>query len=459
MTAAGAARTSKPVLRAVRSLLKFLLWGLLAIVVLAVVANSVLALWAGRKEKAVRARWAAGPGSLEAYQAAIPETQTNGTAKDLEAVASELGIGSWGEQARPAKKPWTEISESLTKYVWTELADSGPATAPAPPTVAAFLESHQGAIAHVRHILIQDPPPIWEERRTRLLSMPTPNGATVLGLTKLLVADALTSLGRRDTNTALSDGEVTWRLCDAFGRRPDFLSLITTFVCQRYWVGIVRKFEEPLPAWPVRLQSMSPRRALVRAFQGEACRMLEMSHLDYADLGIGDKATFADRLSFEVGRPYARLSFAYTADTLLDEIQAAQAAGPCSADLEPRLQQVIENIPRWNVIAQIALPNELEYWGRADKLQLDVELTRVILLAQRARTENRGIWPESLSGIEPSACSTGHWNYVRNNSGIAIAYSAAPAFPWLDAHPKGLRLPLKYEVPIVVPALHRDSNP
>jgi hypothetical protein len=423
-----------------KRVMKRLFKAFVIVAVLSAVVYGGLSVMATRREKAVRAKWAQAGRPLETFVATIPETKPNATAEALEDAANRLGL----ERAKK-KEPWTAIALPLTDYLNSELEKDGPPVSAPPEVLAAFLRDQAPLITKARTALLEGPPPVWVERNKRLYESPLPNLLQIISLEKILAADALAALSRGDREAAMADLEAGWRLGDALGARPELISSLVTIGSLRYPVAVLRRVDGAGPAWRARLVAYSPRDCVARSYEFETAAMLELG-----DMGSsGGPPTLLRRVGDLLGRPYLRLSFAGAADTVLEMVRIAEAAGPCPEGLGPKMVEAIGAIPKWNVLAKIAVPNINPSWGRAYRFQLDLELTEKILILKEARDKNGGAWPEAVPDIESSACPNGAWSYTRSPDRVTLVYNRTPKFP--DVKSTALVLPLRYEEVVTAP--------
>ena len=314
---------------------------------------------------------------------------------------------------------------------------------PPPEAVARFLQDQAPAIAGVRKLLIENPPAVWKQINKGFANAPIPNLLQTINLEKILATDALASVSRGERDLALEDMEAGWRLCEALNKRPELISALVTIAMVRMPVGVLR-FVEDVPAkWQDRLKGYVPRSGLSRAYQFEACFLFEMARTGTADWTFGSKPNWIQRFITRLSRPYIRLCLADAARLELEMVKAAEASGPCPEGLEAEMSDILAHAPGWNFIARIALPNLSSSWGRAYRMQLDLEMTGKILLAEDARRNNGGAWPASVLGLEESICPKGKWIYAKTADGASLQYDRTPHFP--DAQ-KGTVLPLHFDL-------------
>jgi len=73
------------------------------------------------------------------------------------------------------------------------------------------------------------------------------------------------------------------------------------------------------------------------------------------------------------------------------------------------------------------MPENVHDWIRVARLELDLELTQKIMVANGSR-ESDGGWPETIPGIEASRCPGAQWRYRVNAEGeVAISFQADPS--------------------------------
>ena len=418
---------------------KILFKGLCIAAVLIAASYAVLSWMAVRKEKAVMALWSQAGRPLDTFLASLPVTEPNDTAKALDGLAEKLGLGKADKTG-----PWKSVAEPLGNYLKEALEKTAGPGMPPPEAVAKFLRDQAPVIAGVRRLLLENPPPVWKQTNKGFADASLPNLLQTLNLEKVLATDALAAVSRGERDLALEDLDAGWRLCDALNKRPELISALVTIAMVRMPVGVLR-FVDDVPAkWQDRLKAYVPRSGLGRAYQFEACFLFEMARTGTADWAFGSKPTWIQRFVAMLSRPYVRLCLADGARIELEMVKAAEASGPCPEGLEAEMSDILAHAPGWNFIARIALPNLSSSWGRAYRMQLDLEMTGKILLAEAARRKDGPAWPEAVPGIESSICPKGKWIYARTPAGASIQCDRPPRFP--DAQ-KGIVLPLHFEFP------------
>ena len=406
---------------------------------------AVFSVVAARQEASVKARWAKAGMDLDAFHAGLAPTEPNATAKTVGEIADRFGL-----RREERREPWTGISTDLALYLKGELGKPGGPVAPPPEKVAQFLSEQAPLLESLRHTLSQGPPPVWEQKNENLWQAPIPNLLQQISLQKILAADALAALGRGDRASALADLEASWTLSQALGRRPELISCLITIASVRYPAGVLRRMDPPPAGWADRLASFDARKLLNRAFQFETCAMLEVGEGGGAVL-YGAHPTLARRLTARMGRPYLKLSTARAAGIQLDMIQTGDAWDPCRPGLEAKLQEILSETPKWDVIGRLALPSLYSIWGRAFRIQMDLELTRNVLVARDAKEKNGGRWPADVSGLTSSLCAGGAWNYAGEGDKVSIRYSLTPDLPLPKAGSTAPVLPTFFEEEAAAP--------
>ena len=93
------------------------------------------------------------------------------------------------------------------------------------------------------------------------------------------------------------------------------------------------------------------------------------------------------------------------------------------------------DLPRWNVIGGIVVPNLVGAVHRLGRLEFEVELTARLLELEAAHDDS-GAWPETLPGDDQSvACPADRWIYdVAPDGSAELALDRAPAWPAQGGH-------------------------
>lgn len=128
-------------------------------------------------------------------------------------------------------------------------------------------------------------------------------------------------------------------------------------------------------------------------------------------------------------KPYLRLCAADMGDLFLTENQRLDALGPCAsdADLISISRGITANLPKWNLLTQVAYPNlGGSSRARPKQLKFQMELTDKVLQLRGMKAQ-QGQWPKEVLGIEKSFCPKGTWKYEATaDGGMSLTFSGPP---------------------------------
>ena len=387
---------------------------------LAVILTSLSAWRVANGEKS----WAATLGTREAILSRYPPAEADPPARELERLTTSIGIDvapRLGEgRARPSReeaRAHATVKPALGDYLTAQLgrAERGPEAPPA--KVQAFLEARAGAIEAVRAHLEGGRVPRWEVHLERGVEAPIPNLLGHIDLQKLLVTDALVRLRDGDRGTALRDLEAGWTLMLSLADSPHLICQLIALSDARMVAGVLRQIEDAPPVWQLRLREQDFRGSFITALKYEGWIWTQWPD---APLWGGGLRGLGQGLLHRVGRPYFDLCMADVSDQFrerLENLEDVQAL--CDYDLAAYEANLDLDVPRWNVIGKITVPNIAGSVDRLARLELDVELTILVMDLEAAR-DAQGEWPAILpDGGASVACPRDRWTYAPAADGSA----------------------------------------
>jgi hypothetical protein len=345
---------------------------ILIVVAVPVVAWCVLAILAVSMERSAVARpWPNGLGGLDSVAARYPErAAATPAALALTKLTVPLGVDITPRADRkpgmppPSRKDFDAIKAPLHDYITRQVERPSTAIDDAPPAVAAYFDVHRAQLDAVRAHILSGAPIAWTVQLQHGLDMPIPNLLGHMELARLFVADALMKARRGDA-TAWEDLHAVWQLDAGLRSRPDLISQLIALASTRMTNATAAKLPLPAPAWLAEVQAFDYRRGIVRGF---------------------------------IAGPYIRVSAADAAEHVRIAFVDMAKSNACDVDEDALMQAVKRSIPKWNLLANIGIPNISSLWQRVVRVTPEIELTEKVLQLRR------GEMPPSSS-----RCSDGQW--------------------------------------------------
>jgi hypothetical protein len=99
-----------------------------------------------------------------------------------------------------------------------------------------------------------------------------------------------------------------------------------------------------------------------------------------------------------IARPYVRVSAADAAEHMRAAFVGMAGSNACDVDEEALMQAVKRSIPKWNLLANIGIPNISTLWQRTMRVTPELELTEKVLQLRRGETPSAA-----------ARCSDGQW--------------------------------------------------
>lgn len=256
-------------------------WIATAFLVLLVGAVVCWWIWSSWQLSKARRAW------LEAYPQLAGEmsrrlaSPANETALKLEREAALLGL-NWAPKTSPrfselaksiseeAEKQFSAVRPALSKWVEKQLGASPGNEGGAPQEVAVFLQCHQDHITTLRHLLLNDPAPHWEEDPSAGWAAPVPNLLTSLAVVRILAADALWNIQQNSQTVAQQDLLAIRRLAQTLVDRSELISVLVGMHMTRLVVTGIRQLTNPDTSWLDWLEGLDVAPKLERSFVSEA---------------------------------------------------------------------------------------------------------------------------------------------------------------------------------------------
>ncbi len=410
------------------------------------VAYFVLGSIASARVAEARKRWAEAGLPITDFARKYPVQEDSAEALALDSDALKLGFSlrETGDNIvqKENAKAWNLVSVPVNDYLKI-LESPEPPLAPPPEAVARFISENSATISDIRERLNHEAPK-WKMDLGNGYSSQVPNVVGQFALAKLISADCLSARFAGDNKRANEDADAVWRLSGGLAQRPELISQLIVIAMRKILLAELRTLQDAPAVWIDRLNSWNPRESLITSYQHDASLLDGGFKETQLEMIRGKHLSWKDRAMAPFSLVYVRFCIAGAENIFLDSLQRLRKCDICDSD--DKIQEagrLDENeIPRWNVIARIGLPDLTDVWLRAKYIRIQTELTTKILEIKAARAAG-GAWPAQAPGIEKSFCANEHWVYsVDRNGWMSLAYSGAE--PGKNVV-KGFRPPQEYK--------------
>ena len=413
-----------------KKLFKILLWsvaGLGGLLVLGLVGGN---LWAAEQEKPIEKE-------LEAFIEQFPRTETNESALKLQQLSAPLGINLFetptesDEQSNSTptqsdREALEAIQTELTEYLDKQIAKPNDEIDAPPETLQRYLSSKTDAIAAIRNHVLNQEIPNWETDITPIvtgdITFAVPSFLGLVNLQKILALDILEKQRLGDTKGAAQMLEVSWKLNQSLGSRPELISQLVALIIGKYQLGVMRKLDVFPSQWQQYLVEHDYWASMSRSLQGEwffQYNFLNNLHRYITDPEAGLEISLEERfLITPLGKIYRRFSAIDTYQTLkqinlgLTGTESEGGNKSTHKEAEPPnicLTEPIEpeiSAAWWNSFGHIAIPSFYSQLPKATQYMLDLELTyKILQIKELAKKE--GKFPQSIPNLESSVCPGG----------------------------------------------------
>jgi len=409
----------------------------LVIAAVAVVAALTVGTLSAMRVKETRRGWDRTLGSWDEMMQRYPATEANVAALELERLAALLGVNiaprQYDDRVRPTgeqKQALAELKEAVFGiYLQPQLEQAirGAIDTP-PPVLTAYMADHDQQLANLRRHLIEGPVPEWESDLSRLWDAPLPNLLGHIALQKVLTSVALAHLNEGDVEGALESVEAAYRLSRSLHDSPVLISQLILIAGTRLQLGVLRHVPEVPQSLIERIEGHDYRRSFLTAMKYEGWVLLYSDPSAFSDT---HDPWWIQTVVSPALRPYARLCLADVSDAWRERVVNLERVDAlCDFDLASQGARMEIPIPRWNSIGDAFVLNMPGAVDRVARLELDLELTRLLFEADARRTADGGSWPTDLPAHRVSeACPNDRWVYTANDEGMRIDFSREIEWP------------------------------
>jgi hypothetical protein len=352
-----------------------------------------------------------------------------------------------------------------------------PAMEAPPDKLIAYLKAHADDFSELRVILNQGTVPQWEFKPSQDDIAPPDNIASHIQLFKLVVSEGMMNVARGDFAESERVISGLARLNSSLPDRPDVVRVLIGIAEWRMLTAMLRKIPVSDSDWSEAVSrrdwTQEKKNAAVY-FSWQTTTPEKIIRYETIDVNADDhgnliespkKSTFFEHIT----RPYTQISILQMNLAAVHDMKYRDALDPClpnqSWESVPgtSFPEVTWYRPNWllsytgvmrhpelswwnstgKIIYAISEPNLAATWKRKNRLELETELTRKVMMMREARLSGNA-WPASLPGIENSICKNEKWNYKVNPDGSAtLTFSAK--LDWTGM--KGAQVPLQWTEP------------
>jgi len=398
--------------------LKLLLW----VFAFALVIYISLSFYAAKKEKEALSLWQKEGIDLIQRKSNLKNREENESAKEVLKIAEKLGIKSdLRETCNIKYKVLNDYSKNqLEKEKLEFLQPNG--------DTVKILNEIKDDLLKLSEI-VEKQKPIWQRQ-----SKYTENNdyaMVLLQLTRILSAETVYSLSMGKNDEAIKFFKTQLSLAESIEPQSIIESIVTA-ACYRYIYGCARFFPFLENEIIERLSSFNP---VQFTKEGSINEVIKLDFSENPEEIMGKKNFF---LSSFLAKPYLKLDRSEYLIFSLLLIKTIESQNPCELHDKDISKKIFEKIPRWSVIAKIAIPNLQDMWCRTYHLEVLKQLTVLVLKAKITKAES-GSFPETME-VGKSICPNTSFRYVKEGEKIKIFFDGQ-----FKANIKGLNIPLSWE--------------
>jgi hypothetical protein len=300
-----------------------------------------------------------------------------------------------------------------------------------------YIAAHEEQLEALRHQLLTGETPLWESDLSRLGEAPLPNLLGQINLHKLFTNLAFERIHSGDTEGALEHIQASWNLARSLDNSPALISQLIRIAATRMQLGALRHVSDVPELWIDRLAQADFREPFVTAMKYEGWIWLYLDDSEIWNTG----SNWWRRLVGPAVQPYTQLCLADLSNAWRERlVNLERVEALCDFDLATYDADLEIPIPRWNLVGDQLVPNLTNAMGRLARLELDLELTRLLLVTDADRRANGGEWPSDNPVDLPSTtCPGEHWRLSHTAGRVEIAFSRE--IHWEDS--RGAILPTR----------------
>jgi hypothetical protein len=403
---------------------KWVARGLAVLVVFVTLWLGLGTLLARYQEEHTRRGWAETVRSMDEFERQHPRTTANDAALAVASKARALGVElPFSPDGTPASQlgPLHGLFVPLLQFVSAQISrvNDLETVEDTPPDLAQFLEHYSSTLESLEDEILKSPELVWTRE-------PTAMDTHFVGLRELVTLlrlDALVKTRKGNGPGADRALEAGWKLNSAYRDDPLVIDQLIAMAVDGDLLLAVRYLASPSAVWRTRVMDHDYRRSVLVSFQGEVLFASEMMRRQREERV---QAGSWPRLAVWLEGPYDRLCLAGYSDLMRRAILGLRSSkNPCAADTSSSVFQSLQ-IPRWNVVAEEALPSLLATFDHATNFSILQDLTNRLLEARHE--PGQAHWLQE-GGFDSSVCEDLKWKVEHRPDG-AVTVSPSRPLSW-----------------------------
>lgn len=374
-------------------------------------------------QKIVMERWAETVGTPEDVEQRFPATEINGKARALIDHVAPLGLDIAPRYEEDYVRPPRALAQRFKQFKgqsssWfnTQLRRASGPPDPAPEVVSVFLDEFREDIDRLREELLSPEKPVWATDLSRHFTSPIPNLLGHVDLNIVLLADSLDALSRGDAAHAGRSLEAAWELAQLLDEVPIMISRLVRMNMVRSQVQVVR-LAPWLQHWAPRLGAQDLRTSIAEALMYEGWAWPQWKFEPGEDDGV------MARMKLAVTGSMMRLGASDASERWRRTmIKLGELPSWCQPTLDRLAVRLDMPMPWWNVYGKMLAFDIEQAVRRVEHVQLQVELTRLVLETAAIRAET-GDWPVgSDPWLRSRACPGDTWGYEIDDTRVLFRF-------------------------------------
>jgi len=420
--------------RSLKAIGKVVLKIFLVCLVITAVLYAVLAVMAQKKEKTALEEWNKAGYSLDERYKSLKAIKENDCAKGLSDLAARMGISS-STNPVDTKADYISVFDYMTDQLQKERRDLTRPSTPIEDTIHAARPGIDELCA-----LLDKATPVWAYD-TSIYSTHYPDYLAIISFQRLLCVDGLLSEIEGDTERSKRNIRYSLKILYSVDQNHGLIASIIKIACYKMILGSARVMASLPDDIASEIAAIDPVKIMKEGYFQEAVnswKFLSDPRVLYGKEG-GIKGNIVSRMLFG---NYWRLCVADFLVYYLQVFKSLEDSNPCQVVVDENQQKIINSIPKWNLVGQIAMPNLRDSWARSNRAALEKELTLVILKLRAEKTKS-GAYPDSIE-LPQSPCPKTEWKYSKNGDNFSVYFDGEFKSSFKDPK-KGLPLSLKWE--------------
>lgn len=374
------------------------------------------------------------------------ETQQNDAAKELEYLASTLGIyniDGLNKEAAPIPDPvqaaaYEAIGKELTDYLKAQAKKPQGPPDPLPSNLQQFLDENLEAISQVQTHLLTSELPVWNLDVAPMADFfhANPSFLELISVQRLLLLKATHHSAQNQPTEMAAALESSLLLNEALSQRPELITYLVSLISMGYTTGLMRQLEGVPVELSNRLLALDQQTAAVDYLEFEnwiayqAMRRATQEGFDlYAELAYDPGLLWLGVIRTPFRDIYLNFSGTSLASNMASAYQQLGELTVCTAPLAEINNQIGASVPWWNGWKIIDAGDYPRQWQKGGHAMLAAELTHLVVQA-KALANEQGQWPETLPDLSSQTCPDAQWVYdVTSDNELKISFSQD--LPWL----------------------------